>query len=221
MFFIRYATWVYQQQLTMSIILTSSIRYLIRSMCTDRTNKTSRNGWIVRNINRRVGQRFVCLPWWTRFISLVDYRHSNELSEPLTTLTINRLEEQIQLLKTKVEDINVRLENVTSILKETHSSPVNTQLYICKHMYDRIVFVRIHWRHRTCPISMLDLLLSKMNWQCYVDEHHMYVKWSICLIDERQRWQWFHWYVERWQTYDIIDRAENKANICATGHPYR
>jgi prefoldin subunit 5 len=41
-------------------------------------------------------------------------------------MTINRLEEQIQILKVKVEDINARLENVTSILQETHSGNVNS-----------------------------------------------------------------------------------------------
>ncbi len=45
-------------------------------------------------------------------------------------MTINRLEEQIHLLKIKVEDINARLENVTSILQETHSGNVNyLQIY--------------------------------------------------------------------------------------------
>ncbi|CAF1517157.1 unnamed protein product [Adineta ricciae] len=38
----------------------------------------------------------------------------------VTTMTLQRLEEQIQMLKVKVEDINARLENVTSILQETH-----------------------------------------------------------------------------------------------------
>jgi len=43
-----------------------------------------------------------------------------ELNEPITAMTINRLEEQVQMLKVKVEDINARLENVTLILQETH-----------------------------------------------------------------------------------------------------
>ncbi|UJR23332.1 hypothetical protein I4U23_026346 [Adineta vaga] len=40
--------------------------------------------------------------------------------ESITAMTIHRLEEQIQTLKVKVEDINARLENVTSVLQETH-----------------------------------------------------------------------------------------------------
>jgi hypothetical protein len=43
-------------------------------------------------------------------------------------MTINRLEEQIQILRVKVEDINARLENVTSILQETHPGNVNNIL---------------------------------------------------------------------------------------------
>ncbi|CAF3619917.1 unnamed protein product [Rotaria socialis] len=44
-----------------------------------------------------------------------------QLNEPIPVSIISRLEEQIQMLKVKVEDINARLENVTSILQETHS----------------------------------------------------------------------------------------------------
>lgn len=53
--------------------------------------------------------------------------HSNhaEHHEPITAMTIHRLEEQIQTLRIKVEDINARLENVTSILQETHPGNVN------------------------------------------------------------------------------------------------
>ncbi len=50
--------------------------------------------------------------------------HGNQM-EPISIMTINRLEEQIQMLKVKVEDINARLENVTSILQETHPGHVN------------------------------------------------------------------------------------------------
>jgi hypothetical protein len=49
-----------------------------------------------------------------------EHRHPAETYDSLTAVTINRLEEQIQMLKVKVEDINTRLENVTSILQETH-----------------------------------------------------------------------------------------------------
>ena len=48
-----------------------------------------------------------------------------EHHEPITAMTIHRLEEQIQMLRIKVEDINARLENVTSILQETHPGNVN------------------------------------------------------------------------------------------------
>jgi len=40
-------------------------------------------------------------------------------------MTINHLEEQIQLLKIKIEDINERLNNITSILQDTHLENVN------------------------------------------------------------------------------------------------
>jgi hypothetical protein len=46
--------------------------------------------------------------------------HQNELNEPITRMTITRLEEQIQILKVKVETIGERLNNITSILQETH-----------------------------------------------------------------------------------------------------
>lgn len=51
--------------------------------------------------------------------------HPSNSSETITSMTIHRLEEQIQMLRTKVEDINARLENVTSILQETHSGNVS------------------------------------------------------------------------------------------------
>jgi hypothetical protein len=35
-------------------------------------------------------------------------------------MTINHLEEQIQILKIKIEDINERLNKITSILQDTH-----------------------------------------------------------------------------------------------------
>jgi len=56
------------------------------------------------------------------FVMRILANHGNhmEFNEPITAMTINRLEEQIQMLKVKVEDINARLENVTSILHETH-----------------------------------------------------------------------------------------------------
>lgn len=56
---------------------------------------------------------------------LANHRNQNEFNEPISALTINRLEEQIQMLRVKVEDINARLENVTSILQETHPGNVN------------------------------------------------------------------------------------------------
>jgi hypothetical protein len=40
-------------------------------------------------------------------------------------MTINHLEEQIQLLKIKIEDINERLNNITSILQDIHLENVN------------------------------------------------------------------------------------------------
>ncbi|CAF1377122.1 unnamed protein product [Adineta steineri] len=49
-----------------------------------------------------------------------NHRNQNEMNEPITAMTINRIEEQIQKLRIKVEDINARLENVTSIIQETH-----------------------------------------------------------------------------------------------------
>ncbi len=59
-------------------------------------------------------------------ILLANHRNQTEFNEPITSMTINRLEEQIQMLKVKVEDINARLENVTSILQETHPGNVNS-----------------------------------------------------------------------------------------------
>lgn len=50
--------------------------------------------------------------------------HHSEYNEPITTMTISRLEEQIQILKVKIEDINARLENITSIIQETHPGNV-------------------------------------------------------------------------------------------------
>ena len=47
------------------------------------------------------------------------------MNEPIASSTLSRLEEQIQLLKVKVEGINARLENVTSILQETHPNNVS------------------------------------------------------------------------------------------------
>lgn len=47
--------------------------------------------------------------------------HAMDSNEGVTSMTIHRLEEQIQMLRIKVEDINARLENVTSVLQETHS----------------------------------------------------------------------------------------------------
>ena len=55
---------------------------------------------------------------------LANHRNQTEFNEPITAMTINRLEEQIHMLKIKVEDINARLENVTSILQETHPGNV-------------------------------------------------------------------------------------------------
>jgi len=75
-------------------------------------------------------------------------------------MTINRLEEQIHLLKIKVEDINARLENVTSILQETHSGNVN---YLQIYSQKKNVLFRIYYHHLMCQILMLDLLLLKMN----------------------------------------------------------
>ena len=49
------------------------------------------------------------------------------MNEPIASSTLGRLEEQIQLLKVKVEGINARLENVTSILQETHPNNVSTE----------------------------------------------------------------------------------------------
>ncbi len=54
-----------------------------------------------------------------------NHRNQTELHEPISAMTINRLEEQIQMLRVKVEDINARLENVTSILQETHPGNVS------------------------------------------------------------------------------------------------
>lgn len=49
-----------------------------------------------------------------------------EYHEPITAMTIRRLEEQIEMLRIKVEGINARLENVTSILQETHPGNVKS-----------------------------------------------------------------------------------------------
>jgi ethanolamine utilization cobalamin adenosyltransferase len=50
-------------------------------------------------------------------------------------MTINDLEEQIQLLKVKIEDINERLNNLTSILQDTHliSSDLNARLIMIEN----------------------------------------------------------------------------------------
>jgi len=40
-------------------------------------------------------------------------------------MTINHLEEQIQILKVKIEDINDRLNNIISILQDTHLGDTN------------------------------------------------------------------------------------------------
>ncbi|CAF4757070.1 unnamed protein product [Rotaria sp. Silwood1] len=56
----------------------------------------------------------------SEFESSSHHQNQTHFNEPITAMTINRLEEQIQMLKVKVEDINARLENVTSILQETH-----------------------------------------------------------------------------------------------------
>jgi hypothetical protein len=56
---------------------------------------------------------------------LVNHGNQMEFHEPITAMTVNRLEEQIQMLRVKVEDINARLENITSILQETHPGHVN------------------------------------------------------------------------------------------------
>ena len=63
--------------------------------------------------------------------------HGNhgEFHEPITAMTIHRLEEQIQLLRVKVEDINARLENVTSILQETHPGNVNHHIQSIDYQY--------------------------------------------------------------------------------------
>lgn len=63
--------------------------------------------------------------------SVLAANHGNQMEfhEPITAMTINRLEEQIQTLRVKVEDINARLENVTSILQETHPGNVR---YFCR-----------------------------------------------------------------------------------------
>ena len=53
------------------------------------------------------------------------HRHPIGMNEPIASSTIDRLEEQIQLLKVKVEGINARLESVTSILQETHPNNVS------------------------------------------------------------------------------------------------
>ncbi len=95
------------------------------------------------------------------------------MNEPTTAMTINRLEEQIQMLKVKVEDINARLENVTSILQETHPGNVNfRQLY--SQEIDTYLF-RISYHHLMFRILMLGLLLSKMNYLCYDEKHLKYI----------------------------------------------
>ncbi len=71
---------------------------------------------------------------------LVHHRNQIELNQPITAMTINRLEEQIQMLKVKVEDINARLENVTSILQETHPGNVNC-LQIYSQKKTQIIFL--------------------------------------------------------------------------------
>lgn len=57
--------------------------------------------------------------------NLANNHHQTQINGSATVTTINRLEEQIQALKIRVEDINARLENVTSILQETHSGSVS------------------------------------------------------------------------------------------------
>jgi hypothetical protein len=39
-------------------------------------------------------------------------------------MTINHLEEQIQILKAKIENINDRLNNIISIIEDTHHENV-------------------------------------------------------------------------------------------------
>jgi len=75
-------------------------------------------------------------------------------------MTINRLEEQIQILKVKVENINARLENITSIIQETHPGNVN---YLEIYSQKKNNLFRIYYHHLMSQISMLVLLLLKMN----------------------------------------------------------
>jgi len=93
---------------------------------------------------------------------LVHHRNQIELNQPITAMTINRLEEQIQMLKIKVENINARLENITSILQETHPGNVN-YLEIYSQKKNKNNLFRIYYQHLMSQISMLVLLLLKMN----------------------------------------------------------
>jgi len=41
-------------------------------------------------------------------------------------MIVNDLDEQIQILKVKIEDINNRINNITSILQDTHLENLNS-----------------------------------------------------------------------------------------------
>jgi hypothetical protein len=79
-----------------------------------------------QNLNYHV-KNFVLKIFIKKEIFLAKHPNQTEFLEPITAMTINRLEEQIQMLRIKVEDINARLENVTSILQETH--PGNVKIF--------------------------------------------------------------------------------------------
>ena len=124
MCFILYVTWVWNPVTATGIQRRNSPSFLsILPMKTDiwpsLNNSISKTGSMGQNSCHPVSTTRRWLPR-TSSISLAIHRHPTESSESITAMTINRLEEQIQMLKVKVEDINARLENVTSILQETH-----------------------------------------------------------------------------------------------------
>jgi len=52
-----------------------------------------------------------------------NHRNPSEINnDPITALTIDRIEDQLQTLKIKVEQINARLENLSAIVEQTHGS---------------------------------------------------------------------------------------------------
>lgn len=99
----------------------------LRDMGLEVTNKKDHDVDEFGFIEQHHDNRFLTtLPKQQHIENWLDDSNGNhqEYNEPITAMTINRLEEQIQTLKIKVEDINARLENITSIIQETHPGNV-------------------------------------------------------------------------------------------------